>query len=294
MHYHNEFFAGFPKTIEGVDHMKEEPQSPSFDDRFPELQQFICELVDLYEGERINSWDDLEALVNAFFTPERMQQMESQIPHWTKMTSYREGVTLTHVLCVFMGLYMLPEYQALTKPQQNLMKWVILLHDVEKEVEKGKRDPLHAFRSAAAAAKNLPKLGFTARQGFQSSIEPWSELVFTAVIQPEDAPEPVQDNQKYPEILEGIDRLYGRNSAGALIVKTILFHISINVVRDWPQAAPLTTEEIKKYVDADLLPLLKVMMLADNEGWVMFYPEDRSKQRSETLQTYELLEKWIL
>lgn len=280
--------------IEGVDPLNEQLQSPSFDDQFPELQQFICELVDLYEGAKINSWDDLEPLVNAFFTPERMQQMESLIPHWTKMTSYREGVTLTHVLCVFLGLYMLLEYQALTKPQQNLMKWAILLHDVEKEVENGKRDPFHAFRSAATAANRLPKFGFTTTPEFQSMIEPWSELVFTAVIRPEDTPEPVQDNRKYPQILEGIDRLFGKNSAGALIVKTILFHVSINVVRDWPQAAPLTMEEIKNYVDADLLPLLKVMMLADNEGWVMFYPEDRSKQRSETLQTYELLEKWIL
>lgn len=64
-----------------------------------------------------------------------------------------------------MGLYMLPEFLGLSEHQQNLMKWVILLHDVEKEPQEGKRDYTHAFRSAVGAAKTLPGLGFPITSG---------------------------------------------------------------------------------------------------------------------------------
>ena len=56
---------------------------------------------------------------------------------------------------------------------------------------------------------------------------------------------------------------------------------------DWSQAAPLSNNEIKNYINGNILPLLRVMMLADNEGWVMFNPNNRKKQRDETLRTFE-------
>jgi hypothetical protein len=266
--------------------------TPKFDEKFPAMQQFICELVEEFRSGGLNTWEGLESRVSDFYTPVRMEQMESALPGWQKMASYREGVTLTHVMCVFLGLYMLPEYQALTSAQQNLMQWSILLHDVEKEAEKGQRDLFHAFRSAVTAAARLPGLGFGTMSEYTSQIGPWSELVLGACIQPDGEPEPIQDNRRYPEILEGIDQLFGKQSAAATIVKTVLLHMSVNVVADWPQAAPLTVDEITHYVDRDLLPLLKVMMLSDNEGWTLFYPE-RAQQRSDTLEAFEELEKRI-
>lgn len=273
--------------------MKTDQPTPLFNERFSELHTFVLELVAAYQAGRLTSWDDLDERVFAYFTPDRMDRMEAVLPHWQKMATYREGVTLTHVMCVFLGLYMLPEYQSLTASQQNLMQWSILLHDVEKEAEKGQRDPFHAFRSAVTAAARLPGLGFGTTSEYTAKIGPWSELVLGACVQPDDEPEPIQDNRRYPEILEGIDQLFGKGSDAAAIVKTVLLHMSINVVREWPQAAPLTTREITRYVDRDLLPLLKAMMLADNEGWTLFYP-DRDQQRSDTLEVYTELEKLII
>jgi hypothetical protein len=106
------------------------------------------------------------------------------------------------------------------------------------------------------------------------------------VTTPEGTAEPIQDNSKLPEILSGIDNLFGKNSSAALIVKTILLHMSITVVSEWPQAAPLSQQEISVFVDEALFPMLRCMMLADNEGWVMFYPEARHAQRRETLATF--------
>ena len=266
--------------------------APSFNEKLPELHEFIVALVSGYRTGRISSWEDLENRVSGFFTSSRMEQLEDLLPHWQKMAHFREGVTLTHVMGVFLGLYMLPEYQSLTTDQQNLMQWIVLLHDVEKQAEKGQRDPLHAFRSAVTAARRLPVLGFARTSQYEILIDRWSELVLSAWLQPDDQTEPIQDNRCYPEILAGIDALFGKGSPATAIVKTVLCHMSVNVVKGWPQAAPLTTEEITRFVDRDLLRLLKVMMLSDNEGWSMFYP-DRDAQRSDTLEVYEELEKLI-
>ena len=263
---------------------------PDFDHHFASLNDFILELVAQYNAGKIRSWDDLEVQVDNFFTPTRMEQMEMAVPHWQKMASYLEGVTLVHVMCVFLGMYMLPEYENLTPEGQNLMKWVILFHDVEKEVEKEKRDPIHAFRSATTAAKRLPNFGFETTAEYLAAIDAWSDLTSCAITRSEKTFEPIQDNRKLPEILSGLHLLFGKNTPSTLIIKTVLFHSSINVVKDWPQFAPLSDEEITRYIDKDVLPLLKVMALADNEGWAMFYPDDRLTQRTETLATFERIE----
>ena len=268
-------------------------QIPSFDSKLEELNQFILRLVEEYQWENITSWDDLEKRVNAFFTMEQMDEIEEIVPGWQKMSSFREGVTLTHVLCVFLGLFMLEEFRVLTPEQQQLAKWTVLFHDVQKELENGKRDPKHGFRSAITAAKELPKLGFTPTQEYEGLINSWSIMTYSSVTTSEKLSEPVQDNSRLPEILDGIDKLFGKNSPAALIVKTVLLHMSINVVDEWPQAAPLSDNEIASYIDKNLLPLLKVMMLADNEGWAMFYPEDRKKQYDETVRAFNQVDELV-
>jgi hypothetical protein len=274
--------------------MRTSPEFPAFEDRFPELNQFIHEVVSEYRLGKIKSWDDLDESVNAFFTPEQMDRMEALVPGWCKMASYRHGVTLVHVLCVFLGLFMLPEFSDLNPYQQGLIKWTVLLHDLEKEIDNGRRDPTHAFRSGASAAKRLASLGFSTIAEQQLLLDSWSELTASSVTRLAADSEPVQDNQRLPEILRGIEMIFGKDSPATLIVKTILLHMSINVVKEWPQAAPLSDAEITNNIDRDVLPLLRVMMLADNEGWVLFYADHRSAQRAETLQTFDRLAGLIL
>lgn len=275
--------------------MKAEQDFPGFDERFPALNHFILELVDLYNAGKISSWDDLAQHVNTFFMPDRMEQMDLAVPGWYKMASYSGGVTLVHVMCVFLGLFMLPEFQKLSGEQQQLAKWIVLFHDLEKEMTTGagEKDKTHAFRAAGTTARELPRLGFPVTPIYQDLITAWSELTCTAITVSMDSSESIQDNKKLPEIMAGIFRMFGHNTPAALILRSVLLHMSITVVRDWPQAAPLTDVEITNYVDQDLLPLLKVMMLADNEGWSLFYPEERLKQRNETIETFEKVENLI-
>jgi len=266
---------------------------PSFDNEFKNLNKFILQLVDEYNDKKIRSWGDLDERVKTFFTPERMDAIEAKASGWKKMASYSDGITLTHVTCVFLGMFMLPEFQNLTQKQQQIAKWIILFHDIEKVHFRGKRDSFHAFRSASNAANSLPKIGFPVTAIYQTLINTWNDTTNSAFTTTEDEQEDqIPDNSKLPEIISGIDNMFGEHTPAALIIKVVLLHQSIDVVKDWPQPAPFTNHEIKKHIDHELLPLLKVMMLADNEGWTMFYPE-REKQRSETLETFERVKKII-
>lgn len=266
---------------------------PLFEDCFPELNQFMRELVRDYEAGTINSWNDLEEQVKASFTPKRMEQMDSLVPGWRKMSSYSGGITLVHVMCVFLGMLMLPEFKSLTPQQQQLAKWIILLHDIDKFHIRGKKDTMHAFRSGVHTANLLPGFGFSTRQRYRERIGYWSEYTAQSFV-PGDADTPTKpDNQKLPGILIGIDNLFGRDTPAALITKIVLLHISLDVDPFYPTPAPLTDDEIRRFIHPSLLPLLRVMMLSDNEGWSLFDPETRARQRSDTLQAFGRIEEII-
>jgi hypothetical protein len=57
-------------------------------------------------------------------------------------------------------MFMLPEFQALSAEQQQIAKWIILFHDIDKVHIQGKKDMMHAFNSAVVAANTLPDIGF--------------------------------------------------------------------------------------------------------------------------------------
>lgn len=266
---------------------------PQFDTQLAELNRFILSLADGYHAGKINTWDKLDEHVKAFFTPERMDEVETIVPGWKRMASYEDGVTLTHVICVFLGLFIMPEFQELTVEQRQLAKWIVLFHDVEKVHIRGKRDSMHMSRSAVTAANALPDIGFLVTGIYQVLIHAWSELTNYAYISKEGPPEDqIPDNSKLPEIIADINNMFGEDTPATLIVKGVLLHQSVNTVKAWPPPAPLTDEEIKLYFSKDLFPLLKVMNLADNEGWTIFSP-GRETQRSETLEAFERVEKLI-
>jgi len=267
--------------------------TPVFDEHLPFLNQFILELVDDYHAGNLNSWDELDEKVKNFFPVERMEQMESIVHGWKKMASYSDGITLTHVMCVFLGVHMMPEFQALTPEGQQMAKWIVLFHDVDKFHLSGKKDTKHAFRSGVLTANILPTFGFPVTEKYHELINSWSEYTFHAFIANNGDAAPKPDNQKLPEILTGIDQLFGEDAPATLITKTVLLHISLIVDPFYPTPAPLTEEEIKRYITPSLLPLLKVMMMGDNEGWALFEPEDRERQYKDAMAAFQEVEKII-
>ena len=267
---------------------------PAFDDCFSDLNRFILELMRAYESGNLTSWEDLESRVHVFFTPQRMDEMESLVPGWQKMSSYSGGITLVHVMCVFLGLFMLPEFRGLTPDQQQMAKWIILLHDIDKIHLPGKKDTMHAFRSGVQAAKALPSFGFPTRVHFHERIDYWSEHTEQAFILRDGDTAPKPDNRKLPGILIGIDNLFGKDTAAALITKTVLLHISLHIDPFYPTPAPLTEGEIKHYISPSLFPLLRAMMYSDNEGWSLFQPDTRARRRRDADVAFERIEQIVL
>jgi hypothetical protein len=273
--------------------MKTPMEFPLFDEHFPFLNQFILELVQEYHAGKMNSWDELEQRVNQFFTQEMMDMMEAKALGWKKMASYSGGITVAHVSCVFLGMFMLPEFQALSAEQQQIAKWIILFHDIDKFHLRGKKDTMHAFNSAVVAANTLPSLGFPVTNKYHEMIHLWSEYTRQAFIPTNVDASPKPDNQKLPKILSDIDLFFGENTPASLIIKTVLLHISLNVDENYPTPAPLTEDEIQRFIGPSLLPLLKVMHLSDNEGWSLFDQETREQQRNDTLKAFEKIVRML-
>jgi hypothetical protein len=222
-----------------------------------------------------------------------MGAIETKAPGWKKMASYSDGITLTHVTCVFLGMFMLPEFQALSMEQQQIAKWIVLFHDIDKFHIRDIKDTMHAFRSGVVAANAIPKIGFPVTSQYDALIRPWSELTVNAFTIGTGDPTPRPDNQKLPEILLGIERLFEADTPASLIVKTVLLHISLDVDKNYPTPSPLAESEIRKFIRPNLFPLLKVMMLADNEGWSLFEPEIRNQQKRDALEAFDKVAKLI-
>ncbi len=266
---------------------------PLFEEHFSFLNQFILDLVKAYNAGEINSWDELEHKVNLFFNPEIMDRMEAKTPGWKKMSSYSGGITLIHVTCVFLSTFLLPEFQALPAEQQEIAKWIVLFHDIDKFHIRGKKDTMHAFNSAVVTANTLPSLGFPTSSKYAALIDSWSASTRQAFIFTNVDASPKPDNQKLPKILSEIDQLFGENTAANLIIRTVLLHISLDVDENYPTPAPLTESEIQQFIPPNHMHLLKVMYLADSDGWSLFDPEIRKQQKRDIAIAFERIRELI-
>jgi len=266
---------------------------PAIGTRLPGMMDFVSVLARDYRSGDIDSAASLEERVRSFFSPDALAQVESVAPPWRDMASHDGGATLVHVMAVFASLFLCPEFRQASPSRQELMKWIVFFHDIAKTPREGQRDFTHGFRSAAVTARLLPGMGFAVTPEYENHIEDWARLVGTAVTEQPGTLIRIQDNRRLPDIAGGIGRLFGYAAPAALIVRTVLLHMSLDVVEDWPQAAPLTDNEIEKYLDFDLLPLLKIMMLVDNDGYALFDKPVKERYRRETLEVFARIESLL-
>lgn len=259
---------------------------PRLEDRLPDLLEFVRTLARQIEAGEIQDGDTLVARIRDFYTAEQMAAIETVAPGWQEMAAYAGGTTLHHVTQVLIALQLLPEYRQATRHLQALMEWSVLYHDLGKLVIAGQRDALHAFRSGTMAARTLPRLGFPTSEAYPLTLEPWSRFVVGAAVATPDGKGSMQDNRALPEILRGIDQLFGGGSAAALIVQAALLHQSLNVVPEWPNPGSLTEAQVSACIRPNLVPLLEGLMLADSDAWQLFEPEKKAKFRASTLAVF--------
>ncbi len=259
---------------------------PRLEEQLPDLLGFVRTLARQIEAGEVHDGDTLAARIREFYTEEQATALEHVAPSWKEMAAYAAGTTLHHVTQVLIALQLLPEYRQASRDLQSLMEWSVPYHDLGKQVIAGQRDALHAFRSATLAARTLPRLGFVASADYPATLEPWSRLVLGACVATPDGKGSMQDNRALPEILRGINQLFGAGSAAALVVQAALLHQSLNVVPEWPNPGSLAEAQIPACIGPDLIPLLEGLMLADSDAWQLFEPDKKAKFRESTLAVF--------
>lgn len=273
----------------------------------PELMAFIDELDALSKAGEFKEWDSGTERILKFYTPEQLAKIEKVIPHWQQMTSYGRGITCAHVTLVVLSTLQLPEYEAASPEEQCLILWASLFHDVEKVLIPHEKDHVHGFRSAVTAARALPLIGFETKAPYLTEFEAWADMTYNAVCSLEQAlahsPIPqaftliehdmgvhkTQDNRKLPEILAGIDAMF--EEPAALIIKSVLLHMSTDAVSDYPHTAALSDDEIRAYISPELYPIFKMMQLVDCDGWAFFDADLRASWRSQILTKFTAIRR---
>ncbi|MBI1277397.1 MAG: hypothetical protein GC179_04650 [Anaerolineaceae bacterium] len=261
--------------------------APHLETYLPELMRFTKQLANDHQKGSLTNWDAFKQNVQVFYTSGMMTKIDAVVPGWIHMSSYLDQQTLIHVTSVLVALFLLPEYQAASAYHKYLMEWTVIFHDVAKKARKGEHDYTHGFRSAAVTGAALALIGFPARSDFAAHISDWKTLTENASAFDAIHNEQIQDNTKLPDIIAGIDNLYGQHSDAAIIIKAVLFHMSINNDPGYPTLSPLTSPEIQRYIDAGLFPILKAMMLVDSDGWNLFDQKEAQRLRQQTLDVFD-------
>jgi hypothetical protein len=264
---------------------------PKLDDLLPDLLPLVRQLAADYQRGELDTLEGFIDRVRSWWTPERIAATDRVIPGWRAMAEHPHGGNLAHVTAVLVAMMMLPEYAALTSDQRALCEWVIVFHDIAKRREPGRRDHVHPFRSAAAAGSALAEIGF-AVLGDRAAITRWSRMTADALTL-NDRREAIPDFTLLPEIVAGIRALFGWETPAGMIVRGVLLHQAFTNVEEDPPAAELTLEQIPLYIDAALFPVLRVMMLADCEGWALFDLDERSMWRESTLAVFAGIARMI-
>ena len=259
---------------------------PFLEDRVPDLFDFFRTMARQIDTGELHDGDALLLHFRDFYTADRMQVIEAVAPGWQEMAAYADRATLHHITQVLIALQLLPEFRQASRQQQALMEWIVLYHDLGKQVIGGQRDALHAFRSATMAARTLPEMGFPTSEAYPARLESWTQLVLGASVAAPDGKGLIPDNRALPEILQGVDQLFGTGSAASLIVQAVLLHQSLNVVPEWPNPFSLTDAELPLCIRPALLPLLEAMMLVDSDAWQLFDPARKEKFRQSTLAVF--------
>lgn len=266
-----------------------QPTIPRLADHLPEFLEFARLAARQIETGELGESAELRRRINEFYTPERTLALERIAPGWQTMAGFAEGATRAHVTEVMIALQLLPEYRGAPPDLQARAEWVVLYHDLGKQVISGQRDALHAFRGATMAARSLPALGFPTTAGYVALLDTWMRRVLEATTPAPDGKGPVQDSRALPEIITGTEQLFGLDTPAAGIVQTVLLHQSLNVVPEWPNPGSVTEAELAQCIRPTLVPLLEIMMLVDSDAWQLFDAASKAKYRDNTLKVFAAL-----
>ena len=265
---------------------------PPIEQHLPELTAFVDDLSRAIELRNTATLDKAQRSITAFFNAKQLQKLDSVAPGWADLVAHDRSKTLTHVMLAMASLAFHPEFEASSPEEQNILRWALLFHDIAKRSET-ERDLTHAFRSAVVMARSVPLICVDVPTTYFQNFHAWAKLTLGATKLQPGSDQLIQDNQCIPEIMSGLERMLATHPAAVMAIKLVLLHHSINILREWPQASALTDTQVQQFFDFRLLQLIRVMMLADNDGWELFNNRNCLRYRTETRTVFTHLQTLI-
>ena len=293
--------------------------SLNFEKTFPFVIKGVQEAVDTLkiqpgEGKLASlTFDEVEEIVEPLVKDLSRTFLESNLfPEFSRLN---ESIS-AHVVKVFIALHLYPEYtQDLTEEDKNLCLWSVLLHDISKFFivdEKGERvrDTAHPFRCTVSSAFVCIRWGWAVLDVDElAKILPgWMETTLNATIPFHETNCDAHDNTKLPEIVSGLEKMFGgqlraresererenenekekekeeereRESDVTDILKAVLFHQSLPSIDKYPPAAPLSQDEMRRFISPRVLRLLRPLMLADSSSYQLHQKGGKMRRKFE-------------
>lgn len=245
----------------------------------PRTSAVVVALRDRLRSGEITTLDGAHEYIRLSITRSEVEELERFAPGWRELADYDDLTTLGHVIISLLSLPYHREYLDAGPSRQRIVTYALLYHDLAKRSAEG-RDHTHAFRSAAMAARSLPLLRLDLARGARAALEEWAHDATNAVCRNDDG-QLVQDNSRIPELFGRLDAILAADSAPNRMIKIVLLHHSVDVLKLWPQANPLTRPQIERWLDQELLVLLRILMLADCDGWELLNARTCNEYRRE-------------
>ena len=242
---------------------------PTLSNVLPELWTQVERLARELEVGTYADWASLTARLGFLNDPNLSNLLNTRIPGWHNIAAINNGITARHTILVFATCLNLPEFKEKPQQTQSEIQWAVLLHDIDKSHGVLGKDTSHPFRSAAVAVKAMPGLGFELQPNVTpKDIESWSELVMSA--QHEVNGQILHDHTNLSKIVEGLHRQWGKETSASRILKAVLFHQSLPMLKDWPNPVLLNDEELRAFLTLEDMDILAPLLIADSDSWNIF------------------------
>lgn len=261
-----------------------------FDNYFPYLMSKIKNLKnelhlprEFYLGERMENQ-------RKYFV-QYYPEIEKAIPKWKWLKDQANCAICCHILRMFYCLLVDEYYSPLPEKEKNILKWVVILHDIAKRgdplIPFGARDYTHPYTSAIEVLntflalydiKGIPKK-------VQENIKFIQDKLKAGIIDDE-----YTDLSILDIVLKKAEETFGGKSFCFLVFKLVLMHQALQTIKEFYQPTELSNDEICKYCDLDFLKLLKIIMIIDSLNYNLGSPEKMAYYRG---QFEKLLSKYF-
>ena len=221
-------------------------------------------------------------------------------PYWAQLTEQSGGVLAAHTILALWRATGLDIYEELAEDDRNVVKWACLLCDIAKlgAPRVQGRDPAHAFRSGSAALELFARFGFLesgqvgryplAQRLLAESFQPLPALWRAEALaskQPMVSQMPSHHNLPalFDALWSGVTPL---ESFCDQVLRLVLFSHSLEGLGSAPNAFNLSPAHRKRFCSPHFYSLMQILLVADNEAYILFDPTYLARCKKEIMQNY--------